>query len=297
MLGVEDPASYEAGESGAYPGFTAVPLHLNPRVAGASCMTLNCKRSSTMPASSTSIFGKWVWVFSFSIAFAWVESSVVIYLREIYFEGSFYFPIHTTWHDGRAVLDTLMRVEFGREIATIIMLISIGCAAGKKPIQKFCFFMVAFGIWDIFYYIWLRVLVGWPENLMTWDLLFFVPLPWVGPVITPLLIALAMVVAGSQILYYENKGITFQWRWYDWTVEFACGLAMIVAFCWDWRNILRLPGDTTRNGMPNAFAWWIYLPAYVAAVAYYVYRLKRVLARHAGKAQAKLAENADIFRL
>lgn len=217
----------------------------------------------------------WAWIVIFSIAFAWVESAVVVYLRKIYFDGGFSFPLAIQWEDGKHVIDPLVRIEFGREIATIIILIAVGWITGKNRFQKFCFFMIAFGIWDIFYYIWLYVMVGWPENLMTWDLLFYVPLPWVGPVITPLSIAIAMVVAGSLIIYFDEKGYEIRWRWYDMAVELSCAAIMIVAFCWDWKNILQVPGDIVRTGIPNSFAWWLYLPAYLFSIIYFVVRLKQ----------------------
>ena len=220
---------------------------------------------------------RWIWVVAFSIAFAWVESAVVVYLREIYFDGSFYFPIVVQWEDGKRVVDTLMRIELGREIATIIMLVTVGCIIGKNAIQKFCFFMIVFGIWDIFYYFWLWIMVGWPESLMTWDLLFFIPLPWVGPVITPLLIAITMVVAGFLIIYYDENGCVFHLRWYDWVIELGCGFLMIVAFCWDWKNIMRVPDDVLYSGIPNPFAWWLYLPAYIFSVVYFIVRLKQTV--------------------
>ncbi|MBW1914198.1 MAG: hypothetical protein JRI86_04595, partial [Deltaproteobacteria bacterium] len=138
------------------------------------------------------VFWCWIRVIIFSIAFAWVESSVVVYLREIYFNGAFNFPLVINWVDGGQAYDPLMGIELGREAATIIMLGAMGCIAGKNRLQKFSFFIISFGIWDIFYYVWLKVMVNWPENLMTWDILFLLPLPWVGPVITPVLIALAM---------------------------------------------------------------------------------------------------------
>ena len=132
--------------------------------------------------------------------------------------------------------------------------------------------MIAFGIWDIFYYIWLWVMVGWPVNLMTWDLLFFIPLPWVGPVITPVLIAITMTTAGSLLFFSDEAGITFDWHWYDWAIELVCALAMILSFCWDWKNILRLPGDVVRTGIPNPFAWWLYLPALLLSIIYFTAR-------------------------
>jgi len=221
--------------------------------------------------------GRSIWVAIFAVAFAWVESAVVVYLRKIYFDGVFSFPLVVVWEEGKHVIDPLIKIEFGREIATLIMLLAVGWVAGRNKFQRFCFFMIAFGIWDIFYYIWLYVMVGWPESLMTWDLLFYVPLPWVGPVITPVLIAAAMIVAGLLIIYYQERGYEIRWRWYDMAVEIACGLLIIVAFCWDWKNILQIPGNIERTGLPNPFAWWLYVPAFLFSLVYFGLRLKAIL--------------------
>jgi len=221
--------------------------------------------------------GRSIWVAIFAVAFAWVESAVVVYLRKIYFDGVFSFPLTVVWEEGKHVIDPLVKIEFGREIATIIMLVAVGWVAGRTRFQRFCLFVIAFGIWDIFYYIWLYVMVGWPESLMTWDLLFYVPLPWVGPVLTPVLIAAAMVGAGLLIIRYEDKGYVIRWRWYDVAVEIACGLLLVAAFCWDWKNILQVPGDIARTGIPNPFAWWLYVPAFLFSLVYFCLRLKVIL--------------------
>lgn len=216
----------------------------------------------------------WILVVIFATAFAWVESAVVVYLREIFFDGKFSFPLLIVWEDGKHVVPPLVRIEFGREIATIVMLAAVGMVAGKNRFQKLSFFMIAFGIWDIFYYIWLYAMVGWPASLLTWDLLFYVPLPWVGPVITPVLISLAMVVAGSLIIYYDQKGYALRWGWYDTAVELGCALLMIVAFCWDWKNILQIPGAIEQTGIPNPFKWGLYLPAYFFSIVYFGFKLR-----------------------
>ncbi|MBW2061940.1 MAG: hypothetical protein JRI95_10315 [Deltaproteobacteria bacterium] len=226
---------------------------------------------------SRAVFWPWIWVVIFGIAFAWVESAAVVYLREIYFNGSFEFPIVTVWEDGRRVVDELGRIEFGREVATIIILAAVGCITGRNALQKFCFFIIAFGVWDIFYYIWLRVMIDWPESLMTWDLLFFIPLPWVGPVITPVLIALALVMFGTVLVHYDEKGFAIAWRWFDWAIEITCGLLLVLAFCWDWKNIIRLPDGVPRDGIPNPFFWWLFLPVYLFAVAYFAFRFKKIV--------------------
>jgi hypothetical protein len=224
-----------------------------------------------------SAFKLWAWVVVFAIAFAWVESAVVVYLRKIFFDGGFRFPLIVKWEDGKHIIDPLVRIEFCREIATIIMLVAVSCIAGRNRFQKFCFFIVAFGIWDIFYYVWLYVMVGWPESLITWDLLFYVPLPWVGPVITPLLIALAMALGGSLVIYYDEIGYDICFRWYDMAVLLGCGLLMILSFCWDWKNIIQIPGDIERTGIPNPFAWWLYLPTYLFSIVYFVVMMRRII--------------------
>ncbi|MFC1867323.1 hypothetical protein ACFL0H_04230 [Thermodesulfobacteriota bacterium] len=236
-------------------------------------------QTDNITGTSRETLRRWIWVIIFAIGFAWVESSIVVYLREIYYQGSFDFPIVVKWENGKHVLDYLIRIELGREIATIIMLIAVGCASGKNVWQKFSYFMIAFGIWDIFYYIWLRVMIGWPESIMTWDILFLIPFPWVAPVITPVLIAIAMTAAGSLIIYFDEKGFKIRVFWYDWVIIFGCALLMIVAFCWDWKNIIQVPDCPDCDGIPNPFLWALYLPAYVLSVAYFGIRLRQIIAR------------------
>ncbi len=221
---------------------------------------------------------RWIWVVVFAIAFAYVESAVVVYLRKIDFDGPFDFPIATLWKDGRRVLDPLIPVEMGREAATLVMLAAAGILAGRSGLQRFCFFMIAFGVWDLFYYLWLNVILGWPQSLMTWDLLFYIPLPWVGPVIAPVLIAATMTAAGTALIFLEDRGSRIRWRWVDWVVELGCAAVLIVSFCWDWRNILRVPDGTAHSGIPNPFAWRLFLPAYLVAVLYFAVRLRQVMA-------------------
>jgi hypothetical protein len=220
---------------------------------------------------------RWCGVGVFAVAFAWVESAVVVYLRRIYFEDGFYFPLNILWEGDKRVIDLLVKIEFGRELATLVMLLAMGWMAGRNRLQKICFFLVAFGIWDVFYYIWLYVMIGWPPSPMTWDILFYVPLPWVGPVITPTLIAAGMFGAGSVLIYFDSKGRDVRWRLKDSVIELACGLAVIVAFCWDWKNIIQYKGDEVYTGIPNPFAWWLYLPAYILAAAYFIIRLRQGL--------------------
>ncbi len=216
---------------------------------------------------------RWIWICVFAVAFAWVESSVVVYLREIYYAGSFNFPIAVEWDNGKYVSGYLTSIESIREAATIIMLAAVACLSGKNSWQKFCFFMIAFGVWDIFYYVWLYVMVGWPEGLMTWDILFLIPLPWTAPVIAPVLISIAMIAAGTLMIYFDERGAGLKFYWYDWLIEMGCGLIMIISFCWDWKNIVQLPDGAERSGIPNPFLWGLFLPVYILSAGWFILRL------------------------
>jgi len=141
-----------------------------------------------------------IWLSIFSIAMAFMESAIVVYLRALYYPDGFSFPLK--------MIDTNIAVtEFFREIATIIMLAGAGIIAGRKNIEKFAFFIFCFAVWDIFYYVFLKILLNWPESFLTWDILFIVPVTWVGPVIAPVINSLTMILlAGSIVFFAEKKG-------------------------------------------------------------------------------------------
>jgi hypothetical protein len=112
--------------------------------------------------------------------------------------------------------------------------------------------MVAFGIWDIFFYVFLELLVDWPASLWTWDILFLLPVPWVGPVLAPVLVAFAMIAAGAVILWRESVARPIRFCWYHWSLLAAGGLIVVLAFCWDYRHIL-------AGHSPSSFHWPLFL--------------------------------------
>ena len=111
---------------------------------------------------------KIIWIVLLSIAMAYLESAVVIYLREIYYPEGFAFPL-------TPIKTTIAITEFWREVATLVMLLGIGILTGKASAQRLAFFLLSFAIWDIFYYVFLYLTLGWPSSLLTWDLLFLIP--------------------------------------------------------------------------------------------------------------------------
>ncbi len=139
------------------------------------------------------------WVVFFSIAMGFLESAVVIYLRSVMYPGGFTFPLRPLNHN-------LAVVELWREAATIVMLLAVGMLVGKNKAERLAYFILSFAVWDIFYYVFLYVFLAWPESLFTWDILFLIPVPWVGPVITPVLIALTMIAFALTIIRCSSHG-------------------------------------------------------------------------------------------
>ena len=126
----------------------------------------------------------------YALAMAWVESAVVFYMRSMIdrlvpYQAN---PLPIAGGFGFA--------EVVREAATLIMLLTVGWLAGRTWRSRLAYTLLAFGIWDIAYYLWLVPLTAWPQSLGDWDILFLIPLPWWGPVWAPMSIALLMICFG-----------------------------------------------------------------------------------------------------
>ena len=114
----------------------------------------------------------WWTVAVFAIAMAWVESAVVFYIRTMVDRIEPHQP------EPLPLIGTLGPVELARELATLIMHFTIGMLAGRTWRARIGYMAVSFGIWDVFYYVFLKVMCGWPGSLFDWDILFLLPLPW-----------------------------------------------------------------------------------------------------------------------
>ncbi len=139
------------------------------------------------------------WLSLFSVSMAYVEAAVVVYLREIYYPGTLtsIFPLKT-------MSPLNFGVELGREPATLLMLASVAFLAERGKWRRFYAFLYVFGLWDIFYYLWLRLFIHWPGSLKDFDILFLIPVPWFGPVYAPVLAALVFILAGGYVLVKEE---------------------------------------------------------------------------------------------
>ena len=211
-------------------------------------------------------FSRIISVSVFAVAMGYLESAVVIYLREIYYPDGFAFPLTTMDAD-------IAITEIFREFATLVMLGSLGYIAGRTWLERFGIFILAFGIWDIFYYIFLYILIGWPESLFTWDILFLIPTTWVGPVLAPAINALSMVIFGAMIWYFQSRGKLLPVRRWSWILLVVGSVIVIWAYIEDYVAYLHqyfsysdifFPGDlkslmdAAMNYVPADFNWWIF---------------------------------------
>jgi hypothetical protein len=190
-----------------------------------------------------------VWLILFSIAMGFLEGAVVIYLRALYYPEGFAFPLII-------MNDNIALVELFREVATIIMLIGIGILAGRTTNQRLSFFLMSFAIWDIFYYVFLWLALDWPQSLMEWDILFLVPVPWVGPVITPILITITML-ALSIVLLKSELGMSNA----EWTLIVVGSLVVVLSWTIEFQQYSSNVGDALKaiaTYIPQTFPWIIF---------------------------------------
>ena len=125
----------------------------------------------------------------YAIAMALQESAVVIYMRHLYYTSH---PLDVFPLQFLNSYDTVL--ELSREGATVIMILTVALLADRSSrTRTFAAFAFVFGLWDLFYYFWLKVLLGWPRSWLEWDVLFLIPGVWLGPWICPTMIALLFV--------------------------------------------------------------------------------------------------------
>lgn len=186
-----------------------------------------------------------LWLVLFAVAMGYCEAAVVIYLRAIYYPEGFSFPLKT-------LIPAHCFIEMGREISTLLMILAVAWFSYETLKQRLFAFMFVFGIWDIFYYVWLRVFIRWPENLATWDVLFLLPVAWLAPVLAPLIVSLILIVFAILALWRMEKGCELR----------ACGkekaLVLLGAFIIFVSFIFEVPQLKARIPF-NPYRWDVFI--------------------------------------
>jgi hypothetical protein len=216
----------------------------------------------------------------FATAFGYVEAAVVVYLRAIYQ------PIRLELHPGISprellpaiTLDELkarghevvrqLYVELGRELATLVMLASVAWGICRSRREWFALFALMFAVWDIGYYAFLRLTIGWPTSFFDWDILFLLPVIWTGPVIAPVLVSGGLILGSVWALVREARGRPLRLPLWCWFGMVTAGVVVITAFCWDWRNI-------QAGGEANPFRWDVFLTGLLGGLAVFLLGVAR----------------------
>ncbi len=218
--------------------------------------------------SRSSAAGQWLGVVLFAVAMAWVESSVVLYLRSLSQEFDPYAPV------GLPLGANILRAEMVREGATLVMLGSVGWLAGQTWRSRLALATVAFGTWDIFYYVFLVPLTGWPRSLLDWDILFLLPLPWWGPVVAPMLIACLMVAGGTLVGLQDSAERPVWPSRYPLLAALAGGFLGLYVFMADALRVMPEGAEKLMDLRPEHFNWplfslaWVLMSAPVAELAW-----------------------------
>jgi hypothetical protein len=184
------------------------------------------------------------WLVTYAIAMAYVESAVVVYLRALYYPRGFTFPLVPLPPD-------IVAIEIGREAATLVMLLGVAMLAGRERWERFPAFCVSFGVWDIFYYVWLWLLLRWPPSLLTWDVLFLIPVPWTGPVVAPVIVSVLLVVGGLLLWRKGARGEPVRFPLPLRILLLTGALLVLGSFLLDFQLVL-------RQAEPPPFRWGLF---------------------------------------
>lgn len=202
----------------------------------------------------------------FALAMGTLEAIVVVYVRELYYPNGFAFPLKTLpkW---------IVAIEIVRELSTLLMLGSVSWLAGKKVLTRFSVFLFLFGIWDIVYYIALKVFLNWPDSFFEWDILFLIPITWVGPVLAPVICSVLMIFMALLFDYYQSKNRLHRLTITELLLLFAGSAVIFISFTIDfgmiiWRgnfltNFFSLPDNDEfvqiiSTWIPGDFRWEVF---------------------------------------
>lgn len=193
-----------------------------------------------------------LWLGVYAAAMAWVEAAAVVYLRRIHYPDNplALFPL-------RAWPATDLGVEIVREAATIAMILAVALLSVPGRTRRIAAFLYVFGLWDLFYYAWLKVVLGWPAAWADWDILFLIPWPWLAPWYAPAAVAVMLALWGGGVLVGGAEPAVSRGS----LLLAAAGLLLVLASFLE--PALRSSGGVGAPGgrfVPSRFLWEVYLP-------------------------------------
>lgn len=215
---------------------------------------------------------RWLIVVTFAAAMAWVESAVVLYLRTLINRIEPYQPHPFPIVGGFAM------PELVREAATLVMLFTVGWLAGKTWRSRWGYAAIAFGVWDILYYVFLKQMCGWPHSLGDWDILFLLPLPWWGPVWAPVTIALLLIAWGTLASQFPPPFVRPRVRL--WVLNIVGMLVALYVFMCDSLRVAGGGADAIRDVLPAQFNWPLFCIALGLMAAPVIHLGRQIFSLH-----------------
>ncbi len=204
----------------------------------------------------------------FSIAFGYIEAAVVVYLRTIFHPEGFTFPL-TVFEDAlTAPARRLLFTEIAREAATLVLIVTAARLFRRAPQQTAAYFLIIFAVWDLSYYLWLKVILNWPASIMDWDILFLMPVTWAAPVLAPVLVSFAMLAFAVVILYRSAYKNPVRVTRLDWIGFFFACLSVVASFCIAGRHI-------SQPDYRSGFYWPLFAFGYLVATTLFIKCLAR----------------------
>jgi len=219
------------------------------------------KLPDTSPEPLKIILKRFCIVVIFSIAFAYIEAALVVYLRTIFYPAGFTFPL--TNFGTSSLWKQLLLTEIGREAATMVLLFSSAWLFGRDLQQRFAFFLTIFAVWDIFYYVWLKILINWPGSIMDWDILFLIPTTWASPVLAPVLISLTVLIFSIITLCCYCCSRALKVTLTDWLGFITAALVVVVSFCIAGRHV-------RQPDFQSHFYWPLFAAGLLSAIALFL---------------------------
>lgn len=195
-------------------------------------------------------------LFVFACAMAYLEVVIVVFMERMYPAptNESIFPISMVHSDHL--------IEFFREICTMAMLVCAAVLAERRSVLRtFAAFVFLFGVWDLWYYAFLKIILQWPTSWLSFDLLFFIPTPWVGPWSAAALIALLFGVWGGAII---NAVSEYKVRVHS-VIGFCLGGGLcLYSFL---QPVLEYGVQNFGTFVPQTFLWPVFITGYLLMVA------------------------------
>lgn len=191
------------------------------------------------------------WLAGYALAMALVEAAIVVHLRQRYYPADprNLFPLALLSH-------TDLVLELARELATVVMILAVAVLSERGWLRRFAAFVYVFGLWDLGYYTWLKLVLDWPAHWLEWDVLFLIPWPWFGPWLAPAGIAALFVLWGGRVLGTARSPRLDRWAALLFVTGCLLALGAFLAPAWP----LLAGGEAAFRGwMPGAFPWAAYL--------------------------------------